>query len=66
MPRPKNIIPPVEVRVNIPQDLFLRLQIELFSEVDGKVPYAAVSKYMTALLRKSLEEIDRARAKERP
>lgn len=38
MPRPKKIIPPIKVGITLPEDVYARLRLYLFSEVEGRVP----------------------------
>ena len=50
MPRPKKLDRPVSVRASIPESLFAKVQIELYSELEGGVPYGAMSNLMTKLI----------------
>lgn len=47
MPRPRRIVPPRRLRVNLPPDLATRLDLYLVSGVTGKVPAGAYEKFFT-------------------
>lgn len=57
MPRPARIIRPREKRINLPEDLCAQVDIMLYSELEGKVPFAAWSKLVEGLLRAHLDSI---------
>lgn len=38
MPRPKNVIPTVKLNLKLPEDIRTRLDIHLYSELEGRVP----------------------------
>jgi hypothetical protein len=54
MPRPRKAIRPVEKNISLPQDLVTRVDLELWSEVEGKVPFGAWQKYVEGLIRADL------------
>lgn len=54
MARPRKAIRPVEKTVSLPEDLVAKVDLELFSEVEGKVPFGAWQKYLEALIRADL------------
>ena len=56
MPRPRKAIRPVEKNLSLPQDLVTKVDLELWSEVEGKVPFGAWSNYIEGLIRKDLAE----------
>jgi len=56
MGRPKKAIPSVEKNICIPLDLVTRVDLELFSEIEGRVPFGAWQRYITNLIRKDLQE----------
>ena len=60
MPRPKLSVRPVEKNISIPQDLATKVDLELMSQLDGKVPHGAWSRLTTALLTKWLEDLKNA------
>ena len=63
MGRPRKAVPSIEKNISLPRDLVVAVELELYSEVEGKVPFAAWQKYLEDLLRKDLAR--RALAKHR-
>lgn len=51
MPRAKNTVPTLQLNVAIPTDLMAKLELFLYSEVEGKVPHGAKSELIVNLLR---------------
>ena len=58
MPRPRKAIRPVEKNISLPEDIVARVDLELFSEVEGKVPFGAWQRYVEALIRADLSRRD--------
>lgn len=54
MGRPKLAIRSVEKNISIPEDICLKVDLKLFSELEGRVPHGAWKKYITGLIRKDL------------
>ena len=54
MGRPRKAIPSIEKNLSLPRDLVVAVELELYSEVEGKVPFAAWQKYLEDLIRKDL------------
>lgn len=54
MARPKKAIRPVEKNISLPEDLVARVDLELFSELEGKVPFGAWQRYVERLIRDDL------------
>lgn len=54
MGRPPNILRPVKLTINLPEDIHARLTLHLFSEVEGKVPKGAYSKFLIDAINKVL------------
>lgn len=54
MPKPPRINRPVEKSINLPQDLVGKVDLELFSEVEGRVPFGTWSRLVERLLREWL------------
>lgn len=50
MPRPKKLDRPRRLEVQIPDSIYSKLQDELFSEVEGRVPHGAASTLCTSLI----------------
>lgn len=59
MARPARTVRPVEKTISIPEDIVTRIDLELFSELEGKVPFGKWAELVTNLLR---EHLDRQRA----
>lgn len=51
MARPRKTIRTIYTNVGIPEDLYAKVQLELYSEVEGKVPFGAQQEFYTRLLR---------------
>lgn len=56
MPRMKKIDRPRRLEVSIPESILSRIQIELFSELEGKVPFGALSELVAAQLAEWLRD----------
>ena len=54
MPRPRKAIRPIEKNISLPEDIVARVDLELFSEVEGKVPFGAWQRYIEGLIRADL------------
>lgn len=54
MGRPKKPIKSVEKNISIPEDVCARVDLMLYSELEGRVPHGAWSRYITGLIRKDL------------
>ena len=51
MPRPKSLIPGVRLETVLPEDLYAKLKIFLWSEVEGRVPQGKYQEFFCARLR---------------
>lgn len=51
MARPKNVIKSVSRNISIPIDLCELMDKELYSELEGKIPFGAQQVFFTKLLR---------------
>ena len=58
MPRQKNLIPTVEKKIQIQADICARMELELFSDLEGKIPYGAQSELINKLLREHYRRQD--------
>lgn len=56
MPRPKQTIRTVYFHVGLPEDLAAKIQLQLFSEVESKIPIGAYQRYFTELVRRDFEQ----------
>jgi hypothetical protein len=54
MGRPKKPIRPIEKNISIPEDICAKVDLRLFSPLEGRVPHGAWSRYITALIRQDL------------
>ena len=63
MGRPRKAIPSIEKNISLPRDLVVAVELELYSEVEGKVPFAAWQRYLEDLIRKDLARRAAARHK---
>lgn len=57
MGRPAKLDRPVEKSISIPGSIHTRLELLLFSELEGRVPHGAWSKLVEGLLRDYLERV---------
>jgi hypothetical protein len=51
MPRPANIIRPVKLTTTFPEDVMTRLELHLFSDVEGRVPHGAYQQFLCDRIR---------------
>lgn len=51
MPRPKKTIRTVSVHISLPEDLTAKVQLHLFSDVEGKVPFGKQAEFFTSLVK---------------
>jgi len=56
MPRPVKAIPTVSKHLRIREDLIAQVELMLFSDLEGKVPYGAFQEYIEGLIMKDLLE----------
>ena len=54
MPRPRKVIPSVEKNISLPRDLVAVVELSLYSELEGKVPFGAWQRYLERLIREDL------------
>lgn len=54
MARPRNAVPSVEKRVSLPEDLCAILDLQFYSQLEGRIPYGAWSRYLERLIRQDL------------
>lgn len=65
MGRPKKAIETVSKKIRLPIDLVAKMELLFFSEVEQRVPYSAVSRYIESLIRKDFELRERIARGER-
>lgn len=56
MSRRRNLVPTVRVEVHLPEDLYTRMKLQLFSELEQKVPLGAYQEFFSARLREYFAE----------
>lgn len=59
MARPKLTNPTVYKNIGIPQDLCARLELELYSDLEQKIPFGAQQEFFTMLLRDHFGRMDK-------
>lgn len=59
MPRPRKVIRPVERSISLPEDLNARIELHLFSDVEGRVPHGAFSRFMEGLARQYFAQFEK-------
>lgn len=64
MARPRRIDRPVEKRISLPRSLVVQVELELFSDLEQKVPFGAWQRLLIDLLERQVEVWRRARAGE--
>lgn len=53
--RPPNVMRPTQLTTNIPEDLRAKLDLYLYSTVEGRVPHGAYSRFLAERIREFLE-----------
>lgn len=56
MPRHPDILRPTRLETSLPEDLRARLDLHLYSELEGKVPKGAYQKLIIQLLSEALDQ----------
>lgn len=51
MARPKNTIPSKEYKICMPLDLASKMELELYSELEDRIPHGCLSGYINDLVR---------------
>ena len=59
MARPTKTDRPVPVKISFPETIFNTLQLELYSSLEEKVPYGAVSDFVVAAVEEKLKKLAR-------
>lgn len=62
MPRPRKTDRPVEKNISLPTSTVARVELELFSELEGKVPFGAWQKFLVGLIEQHFARLDRQKA----
>ena len=61
MARPKKTIRTIFKTIGLPEDLVARLELDLFSELEGRVPLGAQQEFFTKLIREHYVKLDARR-----
>ena len=56
MARPKKTDRPVEKNISLPQSIVVRVELELFSELEGRVPFGAWQRYIVGLIEADMQK----------
>ena len=56
MPRPKKVNRPVEKSISLDEDIVALVELNLFSELEGKIPFGAWKNYVEGLIREDLRK----------
>ncbi len=62
MSRPPSVTKRISKNISLPEYLVARMELELYSEVDGRIPVGAQSQLIEALLRQHYTRQDNAQA----
>lgn len=57
MARPKKTIRSVPMNICLPEDLAAKVELSLFSEVEGKVPFGAKQEFFSKLVRDHFDKL---------
>ena len=58
MPKPANLIPSRQLNVALPLPIFTRLTLHLNSDLEGRVPHGAYSRFLVELLRQHFDQAE--------
>ena len=58
MPKPPNLIPSKQLNVALPLPVFTRLMLHLNSDLEGRVPHGAWSRFLVELLRQHFDQAE--------
>ena len=59
MPRPKKTDRPVEKNISLPTSIVARCELEMYSELERKLPFGAWQKFLTGLINEHFARVDR-------
>ena len=62
MPKPRKSIRPIEKSISLPEDMVAKVELQLYSELEGRVPHGAWSRYLQALIAADLARKDPGRS----
>ena len=59
MGRPRKTDRPVEKNISLPQSIVVRVELELFSALEGRVPFGSWQRYIVKLIEADLLKKER-------
>lgn len=62
MPRPASTVRRISKNISLPEDIIARMEIDLFSEAEGRIPVGAQSRLIEQLLREHYNSIGNPQA----
>lgn len=57
MARPKKTDRPVEKNISLPSSLVAAVELEMWSDLEGKVPFGAWQRYISRLIQEDLAKV---------
>jgi len=54
--RPKKVVRPIEKSISLPEDLVFWVEVQLWSDLEGRVPHGAWGLYVAGLIRADREK----------
>jgi hypothetical protein len=61
MARPRKTDRPIEKNISLPQSIVVRVELELFSTLEGRVPFGAWQRYIVSLIEADLRRKENVR-----
>ena len=62
MPKPRRVDRPIEKSINLPVSLCTKIDLLLYSELEGRVPHGAWSKLVAQLLESHITKLSEGKA----
>lgn len=62
MPKPRRVDRPIEKSINLPISLCTKIDLLLYSELEGRVPHGAWSKLVAQLLEAHIAKLSEGKA----
>ncbi len=63
MGRPRKVMRSIEKNICLPEDLVTRVELELFSDIEGKVPFGAWQKFIVMCVEEHFQATKNLKAK---
>jgi len=58
MPRPRNILRKVQLHVWVTEEVRTRMDLRLYSSIEGRIPFGAHSDFIDSTLGRELDRLD--------